>query len=47
MREGITYSVLMTDKNYKGNLIFNVDEKIKKRVNEELKNTNTYYRICQ
>lgn len=46
-REGLLYSVIMNDKNYKGKLIFHAYSKIKKRVHEELKNTNTYYRVCQ
>jgi hypothetical protein len=45
-RPGITYSVNLTDKNYKpGLLIFKTDPKLAKKVHNELKNTNTYYRI--
>jgi hypothetical protein len=46
-RPGIKYKIVLTDKNYRGNLVFNADPKLSRRVHEELKNTNTYYRICQ
>ena len=44
-RYGIKYKIVFTDLNYKGELIFEADAKLKKRVHEELKNTQTYYRI--
>jgi hypothetical protein len=44
-RPGVKYKVVLEDKNYKGNLIFRADTKLSHRVYEELKNTNTYYRI--
>ena len=46
-RDGYFYKIVMEDKNYKGKLYFEANDKIKKRVHNELKNTNTYYRICQ
>lgn len=44
-RDGLFYKIEVVDKNFKGKLYFDADAKIKKRVHEELKNTNTYYRV--
>jgi len=47
-RKGLTYRIEMIDNNFKeGKLLFTAAPYIKKRVNESLKNTNTYYRIEQ
>lgn len=47
-RRGIKYKIVVKDKNYtKGQLIFEADKKLSKRVHEQLKNTNQYYRIEQ
>lgn len=48
LRSGIVYRIEMTDKNFKeGKLIFTADKRIKRKVRDELMNTNTYYRIEQ
>lgn len=45
-RPDVKYKIVLTDKNYKGGkLIFEPDAKLSARVHQELKNTNTYYRI--
>lgn len=44
-RPDVKYKIVLTDKNYRGNLIFVADRKLSNRVHEELKNTHTYYRI--
>ena len=47
-RHGILYKIVAEDKNLKeGQLIFEADKKIKKRVKEQLINTSQYYRIAQ
>ena len=44
-RPDVKYKIILTDKNYRGNLVFRADRKLSLRIHEELKNTNTYYRI--
>lgn len=45
-RHGILYKIVVEDKNYKGGqVIFEADKKLKKRVKEQLINTSQYYRI--
>lgn len=45
-RKDFIYKIVMTDTNYKkGQLIFEPDKKLSKRVKNELTNTFTYYRI--
>lgn len=45
-RPDVKYKIVLKDNNYKrGNLIFKADSKLSNRVHNELKNTNTYYRI--
>ena len=45
-RHGLIYAIEMKESRFKeGILIFTADQKIKKRVSDALKNTNTYYRI--
>jgi hypothetical protein len=45
-RMGVIYGIRMTETRFKeGQLIFTAHPSIKKRVNEALNNTNTYYRI--
>jgi hypothetical protein len=45
-RRDYIYKIVFTDKNYKGGqLIFEADKDLRKRVKEELINTFTYYRI--
>ena len=45
-RHGILYKIVAEDKNYKGGqVIFEADKKLKKRVKEQLINTSQYYRI--
>ncbi len=46
-RYGIKYKVDLIDRNYRGVTIFDADPKLSKRVHEELKNTQTYYRILR
>jgi hypothetical protein len=47
-RDGLIYRIVAEDKKFKnGKLIFEALPKIKKRVSEAFKNTNTYYRIEQ
>ena len=46
-RYGVKYKIVFTDRNYKGSLIFTASSKLKKRVHEELKNTQTNYRILR
>ncbi|MFA7287672.1 MAG: hypothetical protein WC055_02230 [Melioribacteraceae bacterium] len=47
-RPGLIYKITCEDKNYKtGQLIFEPDRKLSKRVSEHLKNSQQYYRICQ
>lgn len=46
-RTGILYKIVVTDTNYKkGQLIFESDRDLAKRVREHLENTQTYYRIA-
>lgn len=44
-RPDVKYKIMLTDKNYCGNLIFQADPKLSLKVHNELKNTRTYYRI--
>lgn len=44
-RIGVKYKIVLTDKNYKGTLIFEANPRLSKRVSEELRNTQTYYKI--
>lgn len=44
-RFGYHYKLSLTDKNCKSKIVFNADPKFKKRVHEQLKNTNQYYKI--
>lgn len=44
-RQGIIYKIVAVDKNYKGQLIFEPDRKLSKRVSEHLINSQQVYRI--
>jgi len=46
-RYGVKYKVDLIDRNYRGVTVFDADPKLSKRVHEELKNTQTYYRILR
>ena len=46
-RYGVKYKIVFRDTNYKGELIFTACDKLKSRVHEELKNTQTNYRILR
>lgn len=46
-RQGIVYRIELKDRNYKGQLIFEANPKLKKAVHNELLNTSTYYRILR
>src|SRR6185369_4452835 len=43
-RPGVLYKIVVTDKNYKGQLIFEPDRKLKKRVREHLINSQQVYK---
>lgn len=44
-RDGITYKIVFKDENYKkGQLIFEADKDLRKRVSAALRDTQTYYR---
>lgn len=45
-RDGLTYKIIFTDSNYKkGQLIFEANGNLSKRVSKALRETQTYYRI--
>jgi len=46
-RYGVKYKIVYIDKNYKGEIIFTACKRLKSRVHEELKNTQTNYRILR
>ncbi len=47
LRSGISYKIVLNDRNYRGGtLIFQACPMIKKAVSDHLKNSNTYYRIA-
>lgn len=44
-RQGVLYKIVATDKQYEGQLIFEPDRKLSKRVSEHLINSNQVYQI--
>lgn len=46
-RQGIIYKIILNDKNYKGQLIFEAENALRKRISEHLINSQQVYKICQ
>lgn len=46
-RQGILYKIVVTDSNYKGQLIFEAEPQLRKRIKEHLINSQQVYKICQ
>jgi len=46
-RKDVVYKIELKDRNYKGQLIFEANPKLKKEVHQELLNTQTHYRILR
>lgn len=45
-RQGLIYKIVVTDKSYKGQLIFKANRNLSKRVSEHLINSQQLYRIA-